>query len=55
MLSKRFPAPTRPKIEGEVITDARQDYDPISGGVVVEMSMNKHGADVWATLTGREC
>jgi len=41
------------RIEGDVITDARQDYDPVTSGVVVEMSMNKHGADVWADMTGK--
>ena len=40
------------RLEGEVITSARQDYDPVTGGVVVEMSMNKHGSDVWAKMTG---
>ncbi len=25
--------------------------DPVTGGVVVEMSMNKHGADVWGKMT----
>jgi SecD/SecF fusion protein len=49
---KTIPGSDKAKIEGEVITDARQDYDPISGGVVVEMSMNKHGSDTWATMTG---
>lgn len=42
----------RAKIEGDVITDSRQDYDPVTSGVVVEMSMNKHGADEWAKMTG---
>ncbi|PWT73587.1 MAG: protein translocase subunit SecDF [Bacteroidetes bacterium] len=40
------------KLEGDVVTTARQDYDPVTGGVVVEMSMNKHGSDVWAKMTG---
>jgi SecD/SecF fusion protein len=48
---KTIPGNDRAKLEGEVVTDARQDYDPVSGGVVVEMSMNKHGADVWAKMT----
>jgi SecD/SecF fusion protein len=48
---KTIPGSDRAKLEGEVVTDARQDYDPVSGGVVVEMSMNKHGADVWAKMT----
>jgi len=48
---KTVPGNDKAKLEGEVITDARQDYDPVTGGVVVEMSMNKHGADVWAKMT----
>ncbi len=48
---KTLPNSEHAKIEGDVVTDARQDYDPVSGGVVVEMSMNKHGADVWAKMT----
>jgi len=49
---KTIPGNDRAKLEGEVITTARQDYDPVTGGVVVEMSMNKHGADVWGKMTG---
>jgi SecD/SecF fusion protein len=49
---KTIPGSDKAKLEGEVITDARQDYDPVTGGVVVEMSMNKHGADVWSKMTG---
>jgi len=48
---KGVPGSDKAKLEGEVITDARQDYDPVTGGVVVEMSMNKHGSDVWAKMT----
>ena len=48
---KTVPGNDKAKLEGEVITDARQDYDPVTGGVVVEMSMNKHGADIWAKMT----
>ncbi len=48
---KTIPGSDKAKLEGEVVTDARQDYDPVSGGVVVEMSMNKHGADVWSKMT----
>jgi SecD/SecF fusion protein len=36
---------------GEVIVDARQDYDQ-SGGVEVSLSMNSEGARVWKRLTG---
>jgi len=49
---KTVPGTEKARIEGSVITDARQDYDPITGGVVVEMSMNKQGSDIWARMTG---
>jgi SecD/SecF fusion protein len=49
---KTVPGSEKAKIEGGVIKDARQDYDPITGGVVVEMSMDKQGSDIWARMTG---
>jgi SecD/SecF fusion protein len=49
---KTIPGSEKAKIEGDVIRDARQDYDPITGGVVVEMSMDKRGSDIWARMTG---
>ncbi len=36
---------------GEVITDARQDYDQ-NGRVQVDMQMNTEGAKIWKRLTG---
>jgi SecD/SecF fusion protein len=36
---------------GEVITEARQDYDQ-NGRVEVSMSMNSEGAKIWKRLTG---
>ena len=36
---------------GEVITNARQDYDQ-NGRVEVSMSMNAEGAKIWKRLTG---
>ena len=38
-------------IEGDVVTDARQDYDPLSGNPIVTMKMNQKGASDWAVLT----
>src|SRR6186713_1222102 len=38
-------------IEGDVVTDARQDYEPLSGNPIVTMSMNQKGASDWAILT----
>ena len=36
---------------GDVIEDARQDYDQ-NGGIAVDMQMNGQGAKVWKRLTG---
>jgi SecD/SecF fusion protein len=41
----------RAPLTGEVITDARQDYDQ-RGGVEISMSMNSEGAKEWKKLTG---
>ncbi len=49
---KTIPGSEKAKLEGEVISDARQDYDPVSGGVVVDMTMYKRGSDTWAKMTG---
>ena len=38
-------------IEGDVVTDARQDYEPLTGNPIVTMSMNQKGASDWAILT----
>ncbi|MCX6251795.1 MAG: protein translocase subunit SecDF [Bacteroidetes bacterium] len=40
-----------PSLGGDVITNARQDYDQ-NGKVEVAMSMNSEGARVWKRLTG---
>ena len=37
---------------GDVIVDARQDYEPNSGRVEVSMNMNAEGARVWKRMTG---
>lgn len=39
------------KLEGEAIVDARQDYDPTTGQVQVEMRMNNQGTRIWADMT----
>lgn len=41
----------KPAMGGEVVTDARQDYDQ-NGRVEVTMSMNAEGAKTWKRLTG---
>ena len=40
-----------PALGGDVIVDARQDYDQ-NGRVEVSMSMNSEGARIWKKLTG---
>lgn len=39
-------------IEGDVITNAKQDYDPMTGKPDVSMQMNALGARKWRTMTG---
>jgi SecD/SecF fusion protein len=39
-----------PQLEGDVIKDARQAFDPIKGPIV-EMEMNAIGANKWGTIT----
>lgn len=39
------------KLEGEAVVDARQDYNPTTGGVEVSMRMNPAGARTWEQLT----
>ena len=38
-------------LTGDVITDARQDYDQMGGRPEVSMSMNSEGAKIWARMT----
>ncbi len=38
-------------LTGEVITDARQDYDQFGGRPEVAMAMNSEGAKTWARMT----
>lgn len=48
----------RAPLEGDVITDARDDFEQYTGSSVVSMRMNSEGSKVWARLTkenvGRE-
>ncbi|MDO4949836.1 MAG: protein translocase subunit SecDF [Bacteroidales bacterium] len=41
----------RAPLEGDVITDAKDDFDHYTGKPVVSMSMNTDGSRRWATLT----
>lgn len=43
----------RPALSGDIITDARKDYDQRQGGVpLISMSMNSEAAGKWKTITG---
>ena len=48
---KTIPGTEKAKIEGGEIEDARQDFDPITSEVIVDMSMKKQGTRDWATMT----
>lgn len=41
-----------PELTGEVITDARPDFDPFTNQPQVSLTMNTEGAQTWARLTG---
>lgn len=40
------------KLEGENITDAFQDFNPVTNQVTVNMVMSKQGEKIWAKMTG---
>jgi SecD/SecF fusion protein len=42
----------QPKLTGEFITDARQDFDQRNNEVQVQMEMNTRGATIWEKMTG---
>ena len=48
---KTIPGSEKAKIEGEAIENASQDFDPVTGEVIVDMSMNKSGTKSWADMT----
>ncbi len=41
----------KPRMDGSVVTDARQDFAQ-DGGNEISMSMNKEGAKIWKSMTG---
>ncbi len=49
---KTIPGQEKAKIEGDVITDAEQNFEPTTSQVIVNMSMNKQGERDWAKMTG---
>ncbi|HEY0680252.1 MAG TPA: protein translocase subunit SecDF [Chitinophagaceae bacterium] len=48
---KTVPGSEKAKLEGEVITDAYQDFEQITNRVIVHMTMNKQGDRVWEKMT----
>ena len=50
---KTVPGQDKARLEGEMINDASQDFEPVTNKVVVNMSMNKQGARIWAAMTQR--
>lgn len=49
---KTVPGTDQPKLSGEFITDARQDFDQRNNEVQVQMEMNSKGASIWEKMTG---
>jgi SecD/SecF fusion protein len=47
----KIPRDGKPRIDGSVITDARQDFD-LKGDAEVAMQMNQEGAVTWKQMTG---
>ncbi len=48
---KTVEGPTLAKLEGEHVSDARQDFDE-RGRVAIKMNMDKVGEKIWAKMTG---
>ncbi len=52
-LIKQTDAKGKAALSGDIITEARKDYDQRSGGVpLISMSMNSEAAQKWKTITG---
>lgn len=49
---KTVPGSDLPKLTGEYITDANQDFNQRNNEVLVNMAMSKKGADIWEKMTG---
>src|SRR5204862_5263679 len=47
----KVPRGGKPKLDGSVITNAKQDFD-MKGAVEVTMQMNPEGAQTWRVMTG---
>ena len=48
---KTIPGSEKARIQGSVMEQASQDFDPITSEVVVEMTMNKQAARAWGDMT----
>jgi SecD/SecF fusion protein len=48
---RTIPGSEKARLEGSVIENATQDFDPVTSEVIVEMSMNKQGTKAWADMT----
>ncbi len=46
------PGTTDAKLEGDHVTDARMDFDPLTGQPEVSMSMDQTGSRIWKKMTG---
>ncbi len=51
-IKKSSPSNDKAPLDGEVVTDARQDYDPVQGTPDIKMNMNTLGGKKWGKLTG---
>ena len=49
---KTVPGEAESKLEGDHVTDARMDYNPMNGQPEVSMKMDVTGARVWKKMTG---
>ncbi|HEY8397770.1 MAG TPA: protein translocase subunit SecDF, partial [Flavihumibacter sp.] len=48
---RTVPGTDKAKLEGENITDAYQDFNPVTNQVTVNMTMSKQGEKIWAKMT----
>ncbi len=49
---KTVPGVNEAKLEGDRVTDARMDYNPLTGKPEVVMSMDVSGSRIWKKMTG---
>ncbi|HEX2899182.1 MAG TPA: protein translocase subunit SecD, partial [Bacteroidia bacterium] len=51
LIAIRTNAEDKAKLEGNVVVDARQDYEPNSTNAMVSMNMNAEGGTIWQKIT----